>query len=396
MVTILFLRTLIYTRPFDLIINQKTIDMNGLYKFVSIICLCMAATTLTFGQEKTNTDPDQSKTDRTTQLRNSLLPGNVGIGTTNPLEKLHVKDGEVLIDGSYQFFTSNSNTSTNGGLRFSENGSTKGYLWWNGSSDQINLGTFSDGSNTLRMNEDGGVGLGVVPDDTRLTVRGLTSTTGKAFDVEDSSGESILTVLNNGNVGIKYPTPGVDLALNGRQNFYFGDETFYGTIYDSDTNMVMNAGFGSFLIGGLPARDLLLQTNTTGIFFSVPGKVGIGVTSPTAKLHVGSNVMIGSGEPAVGYLLSVNGKIMSEEVRVQLDADWPDYVFEEDYPLLSINEFEKSIKENGHLPGVPSAEEMEETGLMLGDMQTIMMEKIEELSLYIIQLEKRIAELEQK
>jgi hypothetical protein len=76
----------------------------------------------------------------------------------------------------------------------------------------------------------------------------------------------------------------------------------------------------------LPIQDYLKQA----------GFVGIGVDSPKSKLHIVGNVLIGSGTPASGYMLSVNGKVISEEVRVELDATWPDYVFDEEYNTHSI------------------------------------------------------------
>jgi hypothetical protein len=81
---------------------------------------------------------------------------------------------------------------------------------------------------------------------------------------------------------------------------------------------------------------------------------------------------------------------MCEELKVQLNANWPDYVFKKDYPLKSIGEFEKYIQANKHLPGIPAASAVESNGLDVGDMQRKLMEKVEELSLYIIQLQKQI------
>ena len=108
------------------------------------------------------------------------------------------------------------------------------------------------------------------------------------------------------------------------------------------------------------------------------------------KLFIEGNTVIGnsSSVAATGYKLSVDGKIISEEVRVSLASAWPDYVFDRNYPLLNINDLEKYILLEKHLPNIPAAREME-NGQNLGDMQRRMMEKIEELSLYIIQLEKR-------
>ena len=107
------------------------------------------------------------------------------------------------------------------------------------------------------------------------------------------------------------------------------------------------------------------------------------------------NVAIGSYF-ATGYRLSVDGKIMCEEVRVSMQDDWPDYVFNKNYSLLPIRKLEKFIETNGHLPNIPSSDEIGNSGLELGEMQRLMMEKIEELTLYIIEQQKRIDVLSSK
>jgi hypothetical protein len=112
-------------------------------------------------------------------------------------------------------------------------------------------------------------------------------------------------------------------------------------------------------------------------------------------LHPDGRISIGTSVPASGYLLNVKGKVISEEVRVQLQANWPDYVFQKDYSLRTIPELAQFIQEKKHLPGIPSAAEMKE-GQDLGEIQRRLLEKIEELTLYIIQLEKRLADLEKK
>ncbi len=114
--------------------------------------------------------------------------------------------------------------------------------------------------------------------------------------------------------------------------------------------------------------------------------------------------MVGSGDPATGYLFNVNGKIICTEAKVQLNSAWPDYVFKSDYKLPTLSELEKFISTNRHLPNMPSATEVEkEKGFELGDMQKRLLEKIEELTLYLIQLKneneqmkKRFDALEQK
>jgi hypothetical protein len=105
------------------------------------------------------------------------------------------------------------------------------------------------------------------------------------------------------------------------------------------------------------------------------------------------NTMIGVSTPASGYKLSVGGKLICEEVKVQLSGSWPDYVFGEKYKLPSLQELQSYIQKNKHLPNIPSAAELEKNGMELGDMQKRMMEKIEELTLYILQQQKEIESL---
>ena len=126
-------------------------------------------------------------------------------------------------------------------------------------------------------------------------------------------------------------------------------------------------------------RNLLFKVHNN----EVEGTV-VGVASGNG------NWAFGGTQFANGYRVSVNGKMACEEVMVDLKADWPDYVFKDDYKLKTLNEVEKHIHDKGHLPGVPSAEEVADKGLMLGDMNKVMMEKIEELTLYILEQQKQL------
>ena len=81
---------------------------------------------------------------------------------------------------------------------------------------------------------------------------------------------------------------------------------------------------------------------------------------------------------------------------VDLEADWPDYVFAEDYNLIELEKVEHYIQENNHLPGVPSAQEVEEEGVSLGKMNKVLLEKVEELTLYMIEMNKKNEALEER
>lgn len=148
--------------------------------------------------------------------------------------------------------------------------------------------------------------------------------------------------------------------------------------------------------GGFKLRDqansmdvLMIYNNAkaNALVIAPGGNVGIGTSTPTSELTVNGDIYANN--------LSAEGKITTQEVEVTLDG-WSDYVFEEGYQLNPLSEVEKFIKENKHLPGIPSEKEIVENGLSVGEMNQKMMEKIEELTLYVIQLEKEIDKLKKQ
>jgi hypothetical protein len=113
-------------------------------------------------------------------------------------------------------------------------------------------------------------------------------------------------------------------------------------------------------------------------------------------LFLPGKVNIGINTGATGYLLSVDGKIIAEEVRIQLQSAWPDYVFDKHYALKSLNEVEDFILTHHHLPEIPSATEIKADGLLVGEMHNLLLKKIEELTLYLIQQQKTIDALQEE
>lgn len=112
------------------------------------------------------------------------------------------------------------------------------------------------------------------------------------------------------------------------------------------------------------------------------------------KNAVSGNVAIGTTDTK-GFKLAVNGNISAKEIKVEATV-WPDYVFEVGYQSLSLRELEDYIKLHKHLPEIPSAAEVEKNGIALGEMNKLLLKKVEELTLYLIEKDKEILELKQK
>jgi len=121
-------------------------------------------------------------------------------------------------------------------------------------------------------------------------------------------------------------------------------------------------------------------------------------TVGTSNLYVNTtNNTVGIGTTDTkGYKLGVNGNIIATEVVVKEYVNWPDYVFENNYKLAELTEVEAYVKEKKHLPGVPSANEVKDNGVALGEMNKILLQKIEEMMLYMIQQQKEIDALKQQ
>ncbi len=215
-----------------------------------------------------------------------------------------------------------------------------------------------------------------------------------------SAGDSLTTGSLNTLIGT---FAGKNLKT-GNANTFLGETAGRDNISGSNNVMIgvgagrMSAGGNNIFIGSFAGNN-----ETTGQKLYIDGS-GTGTSNPliygefnNQLLRFNGDVAVGvAGVFATGYELSVNGKIACEELLIDLVADWPDYVFSEDYKLLSLSEVESHINEYGHLPNVPSAKEIEGNGLEVGKMNKILMEKVEELTLYIIDLEKKYTSLEEK
>lgn len=194
-------------------------------------------------------------------------------------------------------------------------------------------GNFAYRTNTLFANTSGNVGIGTNTPTTALHVKKSGSPVVGTFEGGDNNG---LEILMNAN------TSG-------------GNQIKLGVV---DSSHPWGNGFYMYSVTG--ARlDFFIDTDN--------GNVGLGTATPD-------------------YKLDVNGLLRAKEIFVE--TGWSDFVFEEGYDLLSLAEVESHIKEKGHLPGIPSAKEVEENGLSVGEVQKLMMQKIEELTLYVLEIKK--------
>jgi trimeric autotransporter adhesin len=185
----------------------------------------------------------------------------------------------------------------------------------------------------------------------------------------------LFTQLPEVNVGIGTTNPAFLLDVAGRMRIRSGTGiNTAGTWFNNNANTNVAAFTGMF-------SDSYVGLYGTGS--------GWGFLMNTQD----GRVAIGTDTPANGYKLSVFGKAICEELVVQLKGAWPDYVFKKNYRLQPLAELEKFIAENKHLPNIPVAADIEKNGLQVGDMQKKMIEKIEELTLYVIELKKEIDKL---
>jgi hypothetical protein len=132
------------------------------------------------------------------------------------------------------------------------------------------------------------------------------------------------------------------------------------------------------------------QANHTGRLFFSTRPSGSG---PVQRMLIDENGKVGIGTLNPDQLLTVNGTIHSKEVKVDLSVPGPDYVFEKSYDLPSLDEVKSYIDENKHLPEVPSAKEMEKNGINVGEMNMLLLKKVEELTLYLVEQKKEIENL---
>jgi hypothetical protein len=272
--------------------------------------------------------------------------GNVGIGTTTPLARLEVL-GNTLISGGGRLLLKDDVTGNDFQMEFQNSSGvpTHQIKHFGGTTNLLIIQKVPATTFDWVMNSSGDVGMGTTTPLVKLHLK--ESGSPEVFRIEGTTGVQM------------------GLAVNGIENGFFnmtGDDMKIGTLASND--------LGRFIV----------RVNGGDRMF----------------VHPDGRVSIGTATPAVGYSLSVNGKIISTEVRVELNVNWPDYVFNRNYKLPSLKSVEEFITKYNRLPNIPSAEEVKKNGIELGDMNKRLLEKVEELTLYMIKQDKELEALKQK
>lgn len=283
--------------------------------------------------------------------------GNFGIGTITPASRLHV-NGDILLQDRGQKVTFLNNAV---------------YI-------ERPLGT--DG---LMLH-----GSDIYIKSTLTPINMMSAST---IQMNDLSGATTMLVdPQNGHVGIGNTSPNQPLeitASNNESGLRFTNLTVNSNPEPSNGKTLSVNALGDVILTDASSNGSAFWTHNNVQHWLYPNdvneKVVIGVPASSIGIKCASN-----------FSLFVNGGIQTDKLVVKSYTSWPDYVFDSGYRRMNIDQLEQYILENNHLPGIPTAKEIDQSGIDLATMQTKQMEKIEELTLYIIELKKELEVLRQQ
>ncbi len=330
----------------------------------------------------------------TLQNGNLYINSNVGINTMPSNYELDV-NGDANISGNLSFKGTSRNiyygeTTSWGKLKISRTLKAS-----NGTGVKTDVMIFD---------EDANVGIGMIDPEYKLDVKGDVNVDGNQYlkgnwtklyyggmnswgkltisaFLKGTNGTNAttnaMTFDERANVGIGTPTPSEKLHVKGNIKV---DEKLIAT----DVNATRIYASSTVSATRLVALDDLISTN--GHF---AGDLGVEGTT----IHNGA---VGIGKaPEADNMLQVAGTASVQKLVVELQREWPDFVFEDSYEKQNLQEVESFIQKNKHLPGVPSAKKVKEEGIDVGQMNAILLQKIEELTLHLIEQQKQIEKLKQ-
>ncbi|MCR9171932.1 MAG: hypothetical protein NXI10_05540 [bacterium] len=320
--------------------------------------------------------------------------GNVGVGTSSPNAKLHV-NGKMKVDSTMTvsdtlFVESTAQVSES----FRVEGATEmqdviiyGTTWMKG------LQSINENDFGVLVSKDDGTVMRATPGELFPVPNqpvGFCDLQGNPYSTNPywvSQPNRLYTACPDVFVGIGTETPRVKLDN-------------LGTTYSRDLALSTNP----LTMGGtrLKIEGYDLQDNTNLVSISNTSNDILNLTNQ-GTLNLSGNMVLNSDQPSPLVISNSSGKILQlnndgllRARSVKLDVDvWPDYVFEDNYELLSLEEIKAFIEQNGHLPDVPSAKVVEEEGIDVGEMNKILLQKLEELTLLVIEQDEKIKKLEE-
>ncbi|MBC7885482.1 MAG: hypothetical protein H7X99_08400 [Saprospiraceae bacterium] len=316
--------------------------------------------------------------------------GKVGIGTSEPtsvftvngtnpwieMQNSGVDKGFLQAIGNDLKLGTNS-TNTTGNLLFATKLINRMLIDENG---KVAIGTSTPASSSILTINDSepilqlqnnGTNMGfvqLVEDDIKI---GTNSSNSDGKFIVRTNAQDRLTVDHTGWVTIKSDNGGIAINADEPAIVFQSNNLTMGSILSDESN-------GNFVLQKttLSNGKLVVQTGVTSMYMNESGHINFG-----------------TGLAPVGYKVSVEGKVIATDFVALPVASWPDYVFDEAYQLRPLSEVKHFINANKHLPGIPSAAEIEKGGIALGDMSTRLMQKVEELTLYILDLQAQIDNL---
>jgi hypothetical protein len=334
--------------------------------------------------------------------------GNVGIGTTSPTAKLEVNQAggasgqnvalKTWAGNGYNYFGNTQIQFSYGGgggynhaikSRHQSAGipgnAIDFFLWQPG--DPIN----GEGSlNTMTLNG-GNVGIGTVSPNAKVHING--------------SGGGTTDLLVNGRITTGDASNAGGMWVNSSQNMFVGASSastlgFYNNgawrmIVDNGGNVGIGTTSPQYKLEVHGTTIIGQYTNGMAVIDAFNSYAYFGCNNASNGIAVGPNGYVGIGTTSPDARLAVAGQVHAQEVKVSITVPGPDYVFDKDYKLTSLDEIKTYIDQNKHLPEIPSAKEMEKNGVQLGEMNMLLLKKIEELTLYVIELKKEVEELKE-